>query len=136
MRVETERISDEVLELEEDVQVSAWDLDSLDVTFLDPAHLACKFNRIGKEIFVEADISAQCSIICSRCQSQARQSFQHHFTFNYDRNALSDWLEMDEDVREELLLNFPMKFLCSPECRGLCPSCGVNLNREQCRCQH
>ena len=34
-----------------------------------------------------------------------------------------------------MLLELPMNLLCSEECRGLCPHCGKNLNREKCACR-
>ncbi|MBF0459820.1 MAG: DUF177 domain-containing protein [Magnetococcales bacterium] len=37
-------------------------------------------------------------------------------------------------VEEELLLALPMIPLCHPECLGLCPQCGVDLNKEKCLC--
>jgi uncharacterized protein len=33
------------------------------------------------------------------------------------------------------LLELDTKNLCSDDCRGLCPGCGVNLNEGQCRCK-
>lgn len=38
-------------------------------------------------------------------------------------------------AEEQILLSLPMKPLCSKDCRGLCPSCGTNLNREACGCE-
>jgi uncharacterized protein len=35
-------------------------------------------------------------------------------------------------IRELLLLSLPMKPLCSPDCKGLCPVCGANLNKKNC----
>ena len=43
-------------------------------------------------------------------------------------------LDLDSLVREQIYLALPMKPLCSPDCRGLCPSCGSNLNIEVCHC--
>ena len=43
-------------------------------------------------------------------------------------------LGLDELVREELLLCFPMRFLCSPDCPGLCPRCGKPLRLGDCGC--
>jgi uncharacterized protein len=43
-------------------------------------------------------------------------------------------LEVGESVREALLLALPIRFLCRPDCRGLCPGCGANLNQEPCTC--
>jgi uncharacterized protein len=34
-----------------------------------------------------------------------------------------------------VLLSVPMKVICRSDCRGLCASCGVNLNHEDCRCE-
>ncbi|MDD5195443.1 MAG: DUF177 domain-containing protein, partial [Candidatus Omnitrophica bacterium] len=46
-----------------------------------------------------------------------------------------EYLTVDNDIREEVLLNFPMKVLCKPDCKGLCPGCGANLNNEVCKCK-
>jgi len=43
--------------------------------------------------------------------------------------------DLTDMVRQELLLALPMKPLCSEECKGLCPRCGVNLNIETCDCR-
>jgi uncharacterized protein len=43
-------------------------------------------------------------------------------------------VELDETVREEFVLSFPTKHLCSEECLGLCPVCGKDLNTEKCSC--
>jgi uncharacterized protein len=45
-----------------------------------------------------------------------------------------DRLDLGEVVREQVLLSVPMKHLCQPDCRGLCPSCGANRNRTTCGC--
>ena len=43
-------------------------------------------------------------------------------------------VDLTDDVREELLLAIPSCFYCSPDCKGVCPSCGVNLNHGSCAC--
>src|SRR5688572_563653 len=44
-------------------------------------------------------------------------------------------IDLGEVVREQLYLALPMKPLCREDCKGLCPVCGVNRNREACTCQ-
>lgn len=44
-------------------------------------------------------------------------------------------LDLTEVVRQNLLLSIPLSPLCDPQCRGLCPGCGANLNEEPCTCQ-
>jgi uncharacterized protein len=46
-----------------------------------------------------------------------------------------DAIDLGELIREQFYLALPMKPLCSADCRGLCPICGVNRNREACTCQ-
>ena len=46
-----------------------------------------------------------------------------------------DQIDLGEVVREQLYLALPMKPLCREDCKGLCPVCGVNRNRETCTCQ-
>ncbi len=47
-----------------------------------------------------------------------------------------DMMELDLGVavREEVILSQTTFALCRPDCRGLCPRCGVNLNEETCQC--
>jgi uncharacterized protein len=44
-------------------------------------------------------------------------------------------IDLGEVVREQLYLALPMKPLCREDCKGLCPVCGANRNRETCTCQ-
>lgn len=43
-------------------------------------------------------------------------------------------LDLDEEIREEILLSFPMRFLCREDCPGLCPKCGKPLRLGDCGC--
>ena len=43
-------------------------------------------------------------------------------------------LDIDEQLREMLILEFPSKLLCDEECKGLCIKCGHNLNEGECGC--
>ncbi|HEV3277550.1 MAG TPA: DUF177 domain-containing protein [Terriglobia bacterium] len=43
-------------------------------------------------------------------------------------------IDTAEVATEQVNLFMPMQVVCSPDCRGLCPTCGANLNQEECRC--
>ena len=43
-------------------------------------------------------------------------------------------LDATKAVEDEIVLCLPTLLLCSPECKGLCPKCGVNRNTTQCDC--
>jgi uncharacterized protein len=47
---------------------------------------------------------------------------------------LEGGLLLEDVLREQVLLSLPARSLCQPDCKGLCPHCGQNLNEMQCRC--
>ncbi|MDM7934363.1 MAG: DUF177 domain-containing protein, partial [Methanothrix sp.] len=44
-------------------------------------------------------------------------------------------VRLGDFIISELVLALPLRFICTEGCRGLCSGCGVNLNRETCRCE-
>jgi uncharacterized protein len=47
---------------------------------------------------------------------------------------LKDSLSLEDVLREQVLLALPVKTLCKPDCKGLCPRCGENRNLQPCSC--
>ena len=45
-----------------------------------------------------------------------------------------DSLMLEDVLREQVLLSLPVRTLCRPDCKGLCPRCGVNRNNQACTC--
>jgi uncharacterized protein len=44
-------------------------------------------------------------------------------------------LALEDVLREQVLLSLPAKTLCQPDCKGLCPRCGLNRNETACSCE-
>jgi uncharacterized protein len=44
-------------------------------------------------------------------------------------------LELEDVLREQILLSLPMQRTCREDCKGICPACGTNRNRAECSCQ-
>lgn len=103
-------------------------------------------NRAGA-LELEARINTVLSLVCDRCA----KPFQREKTVEYRTllafelaNGESDdivelnregELDLDELTQEVFLLEMDTKNLCSQDCKGLCPGCGVDLNVEKCRCK-
>jgi DUF177 domain-containing protein len=62
---------------------------------------------------------------------EEREIEEEDLTTAYHREGLLDVTEL---LREQFQLALPMKPLCTDGCRGLCPSCGMNLNKTRCDC--
>lgn len=82
---------------------------------------------------------------CDRCGEEkklaVRQAYTHKLAQTLIDEGNDDYIEtpdftieLDEVVTTDILLNLPQKFLCSSECKGLCPQCGHNLNQGDCGC--
>lgn len=134
MKIKVEKISNKVIEAEEEIPASLWDMNSSDLTFIDSICLKYKFFRIGEEITVETLVTTQREVICARCLDKAQHSEEQNFKNIYNVRELGDCLEVDHDIRENILLNLPLKVLCKEDCKGVCPLCGVNLNSQKCSC--
>jgi uncharacterized protein len=46
-----------------------------------------------------------------------------------------DSLLLEDVLREQVLLSLPVRTLCKPDCKGLCPRCGENRNSTACTCE-
>ena len=106
--------------------------------------------KSGKQLYVDADVRAQGMFPCDRCTSPfslaLRAPFQMYYVWDPRDVELQDpsqvqvippglpAIDLAEDVRQTVLLAVPLKLLCKDECRGLCPRCGADLNKESCRC--
>ena len=44
-------------------------------------------------------------------------------------------MELEDVLREQILLSLPMQRVCSENCKGICPECGQNRNQIECHCQ-
>jgi len=49
-------------------------------------------------------------------------------------DIIDDRIDLVGVLREQIVLQIPMKALCSESCRGLCSRCGANLNEAECGC--
>jgi len=106
--------------------------------------------KSGRQFFVKADIRAGGMFSCDRCTSPfslgVRSTFQMYYVWDTRDAELQDSSEVQvisaglpvidlaDDVRQTVLLAVPLKLLCKEECKGLCPRCGADLNKESCRC--
>lgn len=81
--------------------------------------------RCLKEIEGQLDIAIYENI--TNDKSKADDSDEYFYTGNY--------LELDKILEDNMILNLPMKHLCTQECKGLCKHCGVDLNTGICCCK-
>ncbi len=124
----------ESLVLEEEVSPEDLDLDIGVMHFPDELKLRAEVWKSGNDLTVQAHLEGERSFTCSLCLEEFNNLFEKDITLHYDIKGL-DSVTIDQDVRDELILDHPIRILCRPDCRGLCPYCGANLNEERCDCK-
>ncbi|OGC90101.1 MAG: hypothetical protein A2142_04865 [candidate division Zixibacteria bacterium RBG_16_48_11] len=78
-------------------------------------------------------LKAEVKFILDQSEAASRAEFQDD-DYQSVSKAVATY-NLTQRLREALLLSLPMRFLCSPDCQGLCPKCGANLNIEKCGCK-
>lgn len=106
---------------------------------------------------VKGKIAGKLEIACDRCLKSLESVIDIQFEDDfitldvYEKNAAENHqvagadldvavydgerIDVDELVREQILLNLPARQLCEENCAGLCETCGANKNTENCSCE-
>jgi uncharacterized protein len=112
-------------------------------------------SRKRDEVKVKGVIKGAVEVACDRCLAPVAGKLEVEFDTAYvpqERAAKAtenvelqeedlavafyedEAVDIDELVREQILLALPTRQLCREECLGLCPACGKDLNAGQCSC--
>jgi uncharacterized protein len=111
-------------------------------------------HKVIKDIRLKGRLSTGVELQCARCLEPVRQEIKRDFELLYrplgadagrDELSITDaeaeigyyqgnGILLEDVLREQVLLALPLKITCRPDCKGLCPQCGKNLNQEQCSC--
>jgi uncharacterized protein len=109
--------------------------DVYDLHFGSPLSIDVKLEKLKNTVFGQAHIKTIITTTCGRCISDVNQEMSRDLELNFSVEKQTDCIDVGDDVRQEVMMNLPVKILCTEECKGLCPGCGANLNTEQCKCK-
>ncbi|MCR4430132.1 MAG: DUF177 domain-containing protein [Tepidanaerobacteraceae bacterium] len=117
------------------------------VRFVEPVKVEGTLENLGNRIFeVRGLIRTAVEYPCFRCLKNTKVNFNLIFSIKFsDIPAISredevvafsgEEIELRPYILEEILLNWPSQILCRPDCRGICPRCGADLNNVNCSCE-
>ncbi|MCI8386937.1 MAG: DUF177 domain-containing protein [Clostridiales bacterium] len=120
------------------------------VTLTTPVKVTGEIVNMGGYICLKARAEVEYDTECARCLEPLHRSLtvelertvvNHGSLENTSDEDADDYLEIvdgeldiETTIAEELMMNFPIRELCSENCKGLCPKCGKNLNEGECGC--
>ena len=133
------------------------DLNQVDerIQLIEPATVTGKVRLAGNEVFVNGHVETRAQVECDRCLKPVELPVSADFELEYITGAdyestsavaelteaeLSvavfdgEAIDVDEIVKEQILLAVPTRMLCREDCKGICPECGKDLNTGECQC--
>jgi uncharacterized protein len=143
--------------LEKDISIApeifAAALDNVEITVKESLHIHYIITRAGKTIHAKVHVEGRMETICATCLAPVA----YHIKVGLDTDYLPAAPDMPDDleaerqspslgyyrkdiplgayVLSETVLSLPIRYVCSPDCKGLCPQCGTNLNEKKCGCE-
>jgi uncharacterized protein len=155
MRIELDKLEEQGGKFAQVYDPTELPLDEPDIRLLEPAEVSGRIHRAGKEVELRGRLHTRLEVVCGRCLKPVELPLAKEFKERFVR-AVSwaaeeqhelqaedldlavfdgEGIELDDLVREELLLAVPVNVLCREDCRGLCPTCGIDRNLSDCQCQ-
>jgi uncharacterized protein len=131
------------------------DYHTAEIKQVEPLDVTATAELLEDQIRVEGHFGTKIELVCARCLESVVEEVSKSFDLFYaplpkEAKPKEDQLKDDDTeigfyqgeglfladiMKEQVLLALPFKVICRSDCRGLCPSCGVNLNHEECRCE-
>lgn len=113
----------------------AWDLETAGLVYKSPLTIEVRAKRDSGLAVLQIFMKAEAFWTCDRCFKGFSTPLEKVFRIAYPLDLAQKVIPLDDDIREELLLSYPVKILCQKDCQGLCNKCGADLNKGKCKCQ-
>ncbi len=122
--------------------------ESYEFTHKEPVGLTIT-NLGNRSVLIEGGTNISLTLFCSRCLKKIDYPMELSILKEIDFNLTEEErargldetnyiigynLDVDILIYDEILIGFPMRLLCSKDCKGLCRDCGTNLNEKTCDC--
>ena len=156
MRIEVEELTAVAEPFEHTYRAEEVELDEEGARLVSDAAVRGGASRKGLEVRLRGEIRTEVELLCARCAAPERAPLSVEFDTSFIPQEVEaakaenvellkedlvvaayegDAVDLDELVREQILLALPLRHLCREDCKGLCQKCGADLNAGDCRCE-
>lgn len=136
MLIEVAKMGYEGQQFDGEDAVDLTDLNDDTLKVLGPIRHSLYVYLAEKDLIVTGTLALDIEFTCSRCACAFRKTVQDKdFKTVVNINDLTDVVDLTEEIRETIILAFPTYPVCSEKCKGLCATCGADLNKRKCRCK-
>ncbi len=155
MRIELDKLEERGGRFTRLYEANDLTLDDPEVRLIGPAEVSGRLQREGNEVALRGRLHTKLEVVCGRCLQPVELPISTDFSERFVRTVSwaaeeqhelqaedlnisvfdGEGIELDDLVREELLLAVPANVLCREDCKGLCPICGIDRNLNPCQCE-
>ena len=128
MKVYVDQIRPEGLSIEETADPKVLDLNTEIARFNDSVMIQARLERVNDVVTVSLRVNGSVSMVCCRCLEEFTVAVNKDFSVDYALEKGMRVIDLDPDIRDYIMLDYPLKPLCKQDCKGLCPICGENRN--------
>jgi uncharacterized protein len=138
------------VQLRQEISADELHLSDTGIALDRPIRVDMEARMVGEGVLVRGDIEAEIAGECRRCLTPVSVHVRDTIDLLfepltgeeevelsgevYPLPERGDQLDLAQALREQLVLRIPNFVVCSESCRGLCPTCGAELNRTTCEC--
>ena len=97
-----------------------------------PLHLSAEAVYSPAGIEISGDAQMDVAFDCARCNKRFKENFD--VPFEMMGTLENAEIDADPEIKDAFLLEMPLIPVCEEGCKGLCSTCGVNLNIKTCTC--
>jgi uncharacterized protein len=156
MRIEVENLTAAGSPFAHKYRAEEVELEEEGAQLVSDAEVEGQASRKGEQVRLRGTIRTEVELLCDRCLKPERAPLAVEFDTSFIPQEVEvgkqenvelltedlglsayegDAVDLDELVREQILLALPSRHLCREDCKGLCQKCGANLNAGDCSCE-
>ena len=154
MRIELENAKESGRRFSQSLEAGELAFEESDLRLVEPVRVAGQIRRKSGELEISGELHAKVALPCARCLKEVELPIDVKFTERFvasvswrneehhelsrddlDLGLVDEAIELNDLVREEILLALPGQLLCNESCKGICPVCGVDRNSSDCSCE-
>lgn len=131
MKIHVKEVLEEGLSQHATYDPKPLDMERDDIRLTEPFDVDAFITRTERELIVKADIHCPLLMTCARCLEDFSSQIDTDAIFHYKVQP-AETVDITDEVRQEIILAYPMFPICQQHCKGLCSTCGQNLNAALC----
>ena len=101
---------------------------------VEPVHYELIAQFVNNGVLVTGQLYTTLICRCAKCLEKYEFHIKNNKVCHLYEKVNKNEIDLTDDIREDILILLPQRFLCSSSCEGICFNCGQNLNLQKCLC--